>query len=272
MPRKLEPQIDIHILTYNRRAYLAEAIESVLTQTFGNFRLTILDDGSDDDSYEIAERYAVEDERISLIRGEHHGIAISRKRAAQGNAPYLGWIDSDDILEPTALEETWKALDAHPEVGMVYTDFLDIRQDGKVIGVNPRSAVPYSPMRLLIDFMTFHFRLIRREVFERAGGIDAELPIANDYDMCLRISEVTRVVHLRRALYRYRHHEHNLSFDARIHQIEASIEACRRAIRRRGLENDIAFIPDVKSTFSLHPRTKAGVERLRAELGPPPSR
>jgi len=272
MPRDLTPQIDLHILSYNRGDYLAEAIESVQRQTFGNFRLTILDDGSEDDSPEIAERYAATDERITVIRGEHRGIVPSRAIAVQGDAPYLGWVDSDDLLEQTALEETWKYLKTNPSVGMVYTDFVDIKSDGTIIGVSPRCAIPYSPMRLLIDFMTFHFRLIRRDVFDRAGGINDGTSIADDYDMCLRISEVTEIGHLRRPLYRYRHHEHNISFESRIRQIESSIDAVRNAIERRGIGDDILFVPDIRSKFSLRPKTRAGAEQLQRDLGPPPSR
>ncbi len=272
MRGELNPEIDLHILSFNRARFLAEAIESVLVQTFGNFRLTILDDGSDDESAEIAEQYGRDDERITVIRSEHRGISTSRIDACRGDAPYLGWIDSDDILEPTALEMTRNALDFDSSLGMVYTDFVDMRNDGSIIGLGRRCGIPYSPTRLLIDFMTFHFRLIRRDDFDRAGGINAEAELVDDYDLCLRLSESTKIGHIAKPLYRYRHHEQNITFEKRILQVEASIAAVRRAMVRRGIQDDVLFVPEITSKFHLRARSARGAAYLRAELGPPPSR
>ena len=86
---------------------------------------------------------------------------------------YFGWVDSDDGIAPTALAETAALLDARePEVGMAYTDYLVMDVDGKIKGPGTRTRIPYSRERLLIDFMTFHFRLMRRETFDAVGMLD----------------------------------------------------------------------------------------------------
>ncbi len=265
----LEPEIDLHILVRNRKKYLASAIESVLKQTFGNFSLLIHDDGSADGSVEIAESFAQEDARITVIRASHQGVERSRDAAARwGSAPYLGWVDSDDILEPFALELTRKVLVEDESIGMVYTDCIDIDERGVVLGPGHRNAVPFSPMRLLTTFMTFHFRLIRRPVFEAAGGIDLNATGAEDYDLCLRLSEQTGIAHLAQALYRYRRHGETQTWANRLQQIRGSIDAVDRAIRRRGMNDEIALIPDIRTRFILVPKNAAGAARLKREFPP----
>jgi glycosyltransferase involved in cell wall biosynthesis len=150
--------ISLVITVYNRERYLSEAIESVLAQTRQDFDLLIWDDGSTDNSVEIAKEYAKRDRRIRVVAAEHQGRTPSLKEAlAQTKGSYIGLVDSDDLLAPTALEETATVLEADPVVGLVYTDYMDIDRQGKVIGYGNRCRVPYSKERLLIDFMTFHF-------------------------------------------------------------------------------------------------------------------
>lgn len=99
--------VSLLILCYNRDRYLAEAIESVLSQTYPHFELLIWDDGSTADSFNIAHSYAQRDNRIRVHAAPHQGIAPAIKAAiAHTTAPYLGWVDSDDRIAPTALEET----------------------------------------------------------------------------------------------------------------------------------------------------------------------
>jgi GT2 family glycosyltransferase len=205
------------------------------------------------------------DERVRVVAAAHAGVVESHHLAASlGTGRYLGWIDSDDILEATALEECVAVLDERPEVGMVYTDHVNIDPIGRVMGLDQRCRIPYSPMRLLIDFMTFHFRLIRREAFVRAGGIDRTIAVAEDYDLCLRLSEVTEIVHLQKPLYRYRVHPHAISQETRLEQIRGSEEAVRRAIRRRGLEEHIDLNVELRATFALIPKTEVGARNLAA--------
>jgi filamentous hemagglutinin family protein len=232
----MSPSISILIAAYNREQYLSAAIESVLAQTYKDFELLIWDDGSTNRSLEIAQTYAKQDDRIRVIAAQHQGIARARKAAiAHMCGTYIGWVDSDDLLAPTALEETAAVLRAHPEAGWVYTDYLDIDADGQITGYGDRCRIPYSSQRLLVDFMTFHFRLIRREVFEQIGGIDESFEYAYDYDLCLRLAEATPVRRLQKPLYFYRNHPENWSFQSREQHVLWSQIAIANALQRRGL-------------------------------------
>jgi filamentous hemagglutinin family protein len=185
----------------------------------------------------IAQKYAQQDRRVRVIAAPHQGTVKARQGAiAQTQGAYLGWVDSDDILAPTALAQTAAVLQRHPEVGFVYTDYIDINPDGQVLGYSHRCRIPYSPQRLLVDFMTFQFRLLRRSVYEQVGGVHISASdYAYDYDLCLRLSEVTQVRRVKQPLYLCRIHNQSISATNRTEQILWSQKAIAQALQRRGL-------------------------------------
>lgn len=252
----MPPKISIVTPVYNRERYIGATIESVLNQTRSDFELLVWDDGSTDSSLDIAQSYAGLDQRVRVVRAEHQGVAPAVKAAfAATTGAYIGSVDSDDLLAPTALEETAAILDAYPEVGLVYTQCRVIDENGQDRGLGRRRHVPYSKDRLLIAFMTFHFRLIRRCVYDQVGGIDESFERAEDYDLCLRLSEVTAVQHVPKPLYDYRRHTGNMTNQ----QLEANRWA-RRAIakarKRRGLDEHYGFDLHNVSQFVLGQEAK----------------
>src|SRR5688500_2659459 len=179
------PAVSLVIPLYNREKFIAAAIGSVLRQTERDFELIVWDDGSTDASVEVARRAAGDDLRVRIVTAEHRGVVHAINSAAkETSGKYFGWVDSDDGLVPTAVEETRRYLEAHPSAGMVYTDYLTIDETGHVLGLGARTKVPYSKERLLIDFMTFQFRLTRRELFDAVSGLDPTMDSAEDYDFC----------------------------------------------------------------------------------------
>lgn len=240
---------------YNRERYLAAAIESVLAQTSKDFELLVWDDGSGDRSLEIAQNYAHQDPRVKVVAAAHQGYVRSLADAHSFiSGEYVGWIDSDDKLRQGALEATAAILDASPDVGMVYTDHMIIDERDHLKGVGRRCYIPYSKERLMIDFVTFHFRLFRRNIYDAVGGIYRSLQCAPDYDLCLRFSEVTQIYHLKQPLYYYRVHGDSISRQNRKNQILASKLAVERALHRRGLSERFQLIVDIEaSIFRLIP-------------------
>jgi glycosyltransferase involved in cell wall biosynthesis len=231
------PTISILMSAYNRERYVAEAVKSVLAQTRGDFELIVRDDGSTDGTLDAIRAAADEDPRVRVMTGANLGVCGSLNlAAAEARGRYIGWVDSDDSLAPAALEETAKVLDAEPSVGLAYTSYVVIDEHGKMVGPGKRCAVPYSPQRLLVEFMTFHFRLMRRALFDRVGGVDARFVHAEDYDLCLKLSEITKFRHVDKPLYAYRVHPQSVSQERRVQQIYASRDAINAALRRRGLD------------------------------------
>jgi glycosyltransferase involved in cell wall biosynthesis len=232
----MAPQTSLIMTVFNRERYLSDAIKSVLSQTQRDFELIIWDDGSSDRSVDIARHYAQQDQRVRLITAEHQGptgALIAAHAEATGN--YIGWVDSDDLLAPTALAATSTILDTHPTVGMVYTNHLIIDKDNRIKRLGRVCQIPYSKSRLLSYFMTFHFRLLRRSVYDQVGGVAVEYSYALDYDFCLKLSEVTEIYHLKRPLYYYRKHTESISHQHRTEQENQTIKAIASALERRGL-------------------------------------
>lgn len=245
------PKISIVMPVYNRDRYVGAAIESILNQTSTDFELLVWDDGSTDNSLIIARHYADRDPRVRVIAAKHHGIALALKSAiAATTGTYIGSVDSDDLLAPTALEETLTILDAHPEVGLVYTNYHVIDENGQDRGLGYRCHIPYSNDRLLIDFMTFHFRLLRRCVYEQVGGINPAFERAEDYDLCLRLAEVTTVHHLERSLYYHRRHAGNVT-NRQLEMIYWAYKASSQALKRRGLNKHYKLTLNLKGQFIL---------------------
>jgi filamentous hemagglutinin family protein len=233
----MHPHVSLVITTYNRAAFLDTAIASVLQQTYQDFELLIWDDGSTDGSFELAQAYAQRDRRVRVIKTENRGrVAALTAAIAHTTGTYLGWVDSDDWLAPTALEKTIAVLDADASAGMVYTDYVEVDEQGQRLQlVGHRCSLPYSKERLLVEFMTFHFRLLRRSLYEQVGGIDRSLDFVEDYDLCLRLSEVTQIRRVQEPLYYYRIHAGSASQQLTLEQILRSKAVIQQALRRRGM-------------------------------------
>ena len=251
------PQVSLIMTIYNRANYLKEALNSIIAQTYPHFELICLDDGSTDSSLSIAQNYAQNlGSRFRVISSTHQGRVKALIQAHQNaKGEYLGWIDSDDILAPTALQETVDILERFPNIGLVYTNYFIIDAASRLLDIGSRCKIPYSKQQLLVDFMLFHFRLIRRSSFEQAGGIDPFFEAAIDYDLCLRLSEVTEVYHLPRSLYYYRVHADSISQGQKQKQIHFAHIAVQRALIRQGLDKHYEIIIGNDSKFVLRKKT-----------------
>ncbi|MFN6517039.1 MAG: CHAT domain-containing protein [Nostoc sp. CreGUA01] len=264
----MSPLISIVIVNYNREAYLQEAIASVLAQTWQDLELLIWDDGSSDGSVAIAKRYAQQDGRVRVIQGHHQGVAAACKAAInQTSGSYIGIVDSDDILAPTALAETAAVLNRYPETGFVYTDYLNIDADGKLLGYGHRCDIPYSREGLLVNFMTFHFRLMRRSVYDQVGGVNAFFTNTSyDYDLCLRLSEVAEVCRVKQPLYFYRIHSQSISVRRKTEQILWSKKAIAQALWRRGLANKLQIDVEFSTGRFILRRKKSLLSSIAASV------
>lgn len=221
---------------HNREKLVEAAVRSVLTQTHHNLELIARDDGSTDGTLKVLQRLAAADTRVQVVELAHAGVAATLRHGfAAARGEFLGQVDSDDLLAQTAVAETLTVLEARPDAAMVYTDHVIMDEAGRIKGLGARCGVPYSREGLLTDFMTMHFRLIRRTAYERTSGFDASLEAAVDYDLCLKLSEVGEVRHVAKPLYVYRHHAGSISVGKRAVQIACAQRAIAAALKRRGM-------------------------------------
>lgn len=248
-----EPKVSIVIPAYNREQYLGMAVRSVLDQTYRDLELIIVDDGSTDGTLAIAEQFAREDDRVRVLSDKiNRGAAWALKKgfeAARGK--YVGQVDSDDLLEARAIELTAAVLDDDIGCGLVFTNYLDIDENGKKLRPGWRCSYDYSKEKLLTVFMVFHFRLFRKSVYEQVGGIDLKFNKLEDYELCLRMSEVTRFVRVPEFLYLYRNHPSSVHNENRLDVMLLTERAINTALERRGMAGTYKLTVEFSSRFKI---------------------
>ena len=184
------PAVSVVTPAYNVAPYLGATIESVLSQTFDDWELLIVDDGSVDETLEIATAYAHRDPRIVIIQQANGGISAARNRAlANAAGALIAILDSDDVWLPQYLEKQVRILEAHPEIDIVTGNawFLGSRRDGQLARPYPDTRPVPDLVNLLADEESvFIMSVFRRRVFDVVGGFDASLRTNEDYDFWLR--------------------------------------------------------------------------------------
>ncbi len=202
------------IPTYNRACYLGAAIRSVLDQTFTDFELLVVDDGSTDDTAGLVG--AFRDARLRYLSRPHRGIGATLNAglgAARGR--YIARLDSDDLWLPDMLATLVPALDAAPDTGVVYARAQAMDPEG--LPLTPTLGVPgrfpgESLASLVYDDCTCSVALLaRRECFDGAGPYDETLLAHEDWDMCLRVARHCRFVFVDRVVARVRSHAGSLT-------------------------------------------------------------
>lgn len=203
------PAISVAMSVYNGAAFLAPAIESVLAQTFSDFEFLILDDGSTDASRAIAEGHAARDSRIRVISRPNRGLVASLNELfAEARAPIVARFDADDICHPARLAHQHAFLAANPAVGLLGagTRYIDAHGDPA-----PNAPVerPSDHDRIVANLedgpnLCHSVVMVRRNLVLKAGGYRAAYVHAEDQDLWLRLSRVTRLHNLSECLLDYR--------------------------------------------------------------------
>jgi glycosyltransferase involved in cell wall biosynthesis len=212
------PRVSVITPAYNAGRFLSDTIESVRRQTFEDWELLIVDDGSTDDTVTIVERCVASDRRIRLLRQPNAGPSAARNhgmRAARG--AFFAFLDSDDQWLPSFLEHQLGVFDAHPEASLVTTTAYDL--GGPHDGQSRRRPAADYPALTLEDIIrndsaVFIMTVFRREVFERIGGLDEAQWTSEDYDFWIRAALAGFVFRVStQPLALYRRHEGSLSSD-----------------------------------------------------------
>ena len=188
--------VTVMMAAHNAERWIAEAIESVLAQTFSDFELIIVNDGSTDGTIQIARGYARHPQVLLLQNTRQLGISATRNRILSlARGKYIAICDADDVMRSTLLERFVGVLTGRPEVGWVYADVLTIDALGHRLNILP--ALPMDGYREFQRNVVGHCgALIRRDAMLKVGGYDESLTSSDDYDIALRISKHTRMLAL----------------------------------------------------------------------------
>jgi glycosyltransferase involved in cell wall biosynthesis len=198
-PSTKTPRLSVILPVYNAEQYLGAAIESILEQTFTDFELLLIDDGSTDGSLEIIRRYARVDERVRSMSRRNHGLVHTLNEGiASARAEYVARMDADDISKRDRFEKQVTFLDANPHCVALGTNFILTDEAGQELitwrcFINDLVIRHALPVESCIPHPTVMFR---KSAVTEAGGYREQYPAAEDYDLWRRLVHLGELTNL----------------------------------------------------------------------------
>ncbi|GAA2339033.1 glycosyltransferase family A protein [Streptomyces cuspidosporus] len=217
-----EPVVSVVIPCHDYGHYLPQAVQSVLAQTYPDWELVVVDDGSTDDTAAVARSLIAghPDRRIRLLEQANAGVSAARNAGiAATTGRYVLPLDADDVIAPTMLERTVAVLDDRPDIAIVSTDVSVFTDDG--LPAQALKLPAYDKDLLLRRLIMFYCSLYRREVWQTVGGYAEDMRAGEDWDFWIASAEHGFTAH----------HLHDALFGARNKDDGLHVEAA---------ENDLA--------------------------------
>lgn len=267
----------IIIPAYNAESFLARTVDSVLAQRSGDWDLTIVDDGSRDQTGSIADRFAAGDSRVRVIHQQNRGLAHARNAglaASDERNPLALFLDADDLLDPDALSALSAVLDSDPTAGAAHGAARLIDENGAPLDIPDASArrsapsgsklVPVPPTQptthamLAVDnfIQSAGAVLIRKTAIAAVGLFDQSIAGSADHDMWFRLTRAAPILFTPRVVLAYRVHPASMSKSRRV------MRAAGLRMRRNWLESpDPAERAIVRRGYRLFVRGVARAQR-----------
>ncbi len=209
-------RVSVIIPTYNRAQYIAQAVDSVLAQSYKDYEIVIVDDGSTDNTREVIEGYST----VRYIAQSNRGEAGARNTGIRNTTgEYLAFLDADDTFLPAMLETQVALLESDPDVAVAYSDVNLSDERGQVRGrlssVIPGGKVSGHVFEALVrgNFLTVNSVLVRRAVLKRVGLFEETIRTFPDWDLWLRIAAEYPFLYQDVPLANYRMHSQMVSQD-----------------------------------------------------------
>src|SRR6266404_1995218 len=212
----MSPSVSVVVTTYNQAPYIGATIASVLDQTYRDFEIVLVDDGSTDETSAAVSRYS---DQLVYIRQRNRGVAAARNlgiRHAVGRM--IAFLDGDDLWEPEKLTAQMEAAEVHPGTGLIVADGVEFSPEGilrkSLIGpsilprLQGRSSITLHCYEELIRnnlICTTSQVMVPRSIIERVGLSDERFSVSSDWDLYLRIAAESGVTFLNQRLVRYRY-------------------------------------------------------------------
>ena len=237
------PLVTVYITNYNYGQYLIKAIESVLSQTYDYMELIIIDDGSDDGSRSIIEKYSPRANVFSVFQ-KNKGLNASNNVAFKmARGKYIMRLDADDFLAPQAVEIMTSELERNSDCALVFPDYYLVDKEEKVIEQVIRHNFE-NDVSLLDQPAHGACTLIRKSILESIGGYDQTFSIQDGYDLWLNIIDKYPVRNVNLPLFYYRRHDKSItSNEKKLLQTRGQIKAKHVQKRQLAPNNVIAIIP-----------------------------
>lgn len=263
-------KVSVLMPVYNAKAYLAEAIDSIISQTFTDWELILVNDGSTDKSEEIILSYS--DKRIKYLKNsENKGIIYTRNLMIEiAEGEYIAFLDSDDISMPDRLNEQVSFFENNSDYALCGTWSTMIDKDGKQIRkINMPSS--YEDIRCSLLFINTFVQssiMIRREVLVKYP-YDKNYPVAEDYELWCRLSRLHKLKNLPVHLTKYRWHGNNIS-ESRKAQMDSLVkDIYKRELSFIGVnpsDEELSLHAAIKDRTAINLPTKTYLKALSTWL------
>jgi glycosyltransferase involved in cell wall biosynthesis len=246
--------VSVIVPCYNQARFVADAIESVLAQTYTNVEIIVVNDGSTDHTADVVARY----QTVGLIQQANRGLAAARNvgfDASRGK--YIVFLDADDRLMSDALGSEIACLTTNPECAFVYGHVRLIDTEGALLPTPPQSCVDADQYVTLLAqnyIWTTGAVMYRREILDTVGGFDALVNASADLDLNVRITRTRPIRCLNKVVLEYRVHETNMSKDSTV-MLRSSMAVLR------------AQWPHVRGKRRYERALKAGIRGVQEEYG-----
>lgn len=237
--RRRSPRVSVILPAFNEEKYLERAVRSILSQTYRDFELIVLDDGSTDRTWEVLQRFR--DPRMLKVRLPHVGFRQALNRGfALARGEYIARMDADDESLPTRLEEQVKFLDANPSIHVLGTAVYlnDALRKERSLRIPPLDDREIRRSFALFIPICHGSVMMRREVLEVVGGYREDVVDAEDLDLWLRAAPHFRFGNLEKPLYVYHFDPRHSFFESRLgrlRRVKNKYGLLRRAVRELDL-------------------------------------
>ena len=209
------PTVTVVIPSYNSMRYIAETMETVLNQTYRDFEVLVVNDGSTDDTPNWVERLSEKEPKVRMVSQANQGLAGARcTGVTNAKGKYVAFIDDDDLWELTKLEKQVNSLESNPEAGVCYTWTALADSEGKPTGrviASEAEGNVWTKMTEMNIVCCGSTPMIRRSCFDEVGLFDREVSPSDDWDMWWRISAKYPFTLIKEPLILYRQHPNNSS-------------------------------------------------------------
>jgi len=251
--------VGIYMPAYNVEKYILESLNSIKSQTYQDWELVIIDDASTDNTYgaikTIIDTTMYQDERIKLFKRDEHCGKIGQVKNEciskfEKQHEYICHVGSDDIVPNNCFETFVQYMDANSNIGACCGSFICFDDSGKQWSLPHVANSNGFDRRILLQYMClFPMRFYRKSVVDSVGGYSNELTSAVDYDLALRLDEVTVIHRIKGPVtYYYRQHEGQVSTKSRTEQDANAKKALQAALSRRGI---IGIVENDKPPFKI---------------------
>lgn len=244
-----EPLVSVIIPVYNiDDRFLRPCLDSCMSQTYRNFEVCVSDDNSSMESVRktLSEYESKYDNFHVVYRKENGRISVNTNTALSiAKGEFVALVDDDDLLEPYSLLEMVRYINEHPETDIVYSDEDMLSEDG-TYRHDPKFKPDWSPDSFFSIMYTCHLCMIRKSMVEKVGGFDKSADGAQDYDLIMKISELTdRIGHVPQILYHWREISGSTALDmsAKSYLLAGTERLKTAAMERRGQKGRLEWCP-----------------------------